>query len=584
MWGDVPPPTWNKVVQGCVSRLRKVLGVAAIETSPAGYRLDDPARRHRRPPLRADGPTQLGAAHPRRARPRRLRERRGAGAVARAGAARARGLGSRPDRGGAARRAAPGCRGDPPRRRACGPAGTGRCWPRPRPGSPRRRCGSAAGRCWRWPSTRPAGRATRLRTLHRARTVLGRRVGHRARPGPGRVGAGDPAPGPLARRRRRRCPSRAPSARTWGWCPTTSTTPTASSGATARSRPACDRLAAVGVLAVVGPSGSGKSSLVRAGVAAALQRNGRRVVVITPGAHPMDALTALPASGPVPVLVVDQCEEAVTLCDDPAEQAAFFAAARRPRRTRPAGHRPPRRPPRRRLRPPRLRPPRRARIAPVERDERSRPASRDRGSGPSGRPAAGAWSGRPAGPRGRRRAGRAAAAVARVAPDLATARGPHPHRRRLPGTPAGSEDRSPSRPRRSTTRSPTSSGHCSATCCCAWSRRPPKASRFAAASRGAPWPPTPNTNSSSSCSSRARLVTSDDDTVELAHESLARAWPRLRGWLDDDVEGQRILRHLAGAADTWDTMGRPDSELYRGVRLAQHARLAGPCRPRPHTD
>ena len=67
----------------------------------------------------------------------------------------------------------------------------------------------------------------------------------------------------------------------------------------------------------------------------------------------------------------------------------------------------------------------------------------------------------------------------------------------------------------------------------------------------------------------ARLVTSDGDVVELAHESLARAWPRLRGWLDDDVDGQRILRHLAGAADTWDTMGRPDSELYRGLRLAQ---------------
>ena len=68
---------------------------------------------------------------------------------------------------------------------------------------------------------------------------------------------------------------------------------------------------------------------------------------------------------------------------------------------------------------------------------------------------------------------------------------------------------------------------------------------------------------------RARLVTSDDETVELAHESLARAWPRLQTWLDDDVEGQRILRHLALTADAWDGMGRPDSELYRGVRLAQ---------------
>jgi hypothetical protein len=68
---------------------------------------------------------------------------------------------------------------------------------------------------------------------------------------------------------------------------------------------------------------------------------------------------------------------------------------------------------------------------------------------------------------------------------------------------------------------------------------------------------------------RARLVTSDDGVVELAHEALARVWPRLRAWLDDDVEGQRILRHLTVAADTWETMGRPDSELYRGVRLAQ---------------
>ena len=67
----------------------------------------------------------------------------------------------------------------------------------------------------------------------------------------------------------------------------------------------------------------------------------------------------------------------------------------------------------------------------------------------------------------------------------------------------------------------------------------------------------------------ARLVTSDDGVLEVTHEALARAWPRLRGWLDDDVEGQRILHHLSGAADAWDTLGRPDSELYRGVRLAR---------------
>ena len=43
----------------------------------------------------------------------------------------------------------------------------------------------------------------------------------------------------------------------------------------------------------------------------------------------------------------------------------------------------------------------------------------------------------------------------------------------------------------------------------------------------------------------------------------------MRGWLDEDSEGQRILRHLTVAADTWQAMSRPDTELYRGVRLAR---------------
>ena len=67
----------------------------------------------------------------------------------------------------------------------------------------------------------------------------------------------------------------------------------------------------------------------------------------------------------------------------------------------------------------------------------------------------------------------------------------------------------------------------------------------------------------------SRLVTSDDGVVELAHEALARAWPRLRGWLEDDLEGQQILHHLTQVADSWESLGRPESELYRGVRLAK---------------
>ncbi len=78
----------------------------------------------------------------------------------------------------------------------------------------------------------------------------------------------------------------------------------------------------------------------------------------------------------------------------------------------------------------------------------------------------------------------------------------------------------------------------------------------------------------------ARLLTTDEESVQISHEALAREWPRLKEWLADDVEGQRIMRHLGSAAAAWDAMGRPDSELYRGGRLtsAQHWRdTAGPA-------
>ena len=39
LWGDRPPASWNKIVPGCVFRLRQALGPAAIETTPHGYRL-----------------------------------------------------------------------------------------------------------------------------------------------------------------------------------------------------------------------------------------------------------------------------------------------------------------------------------------------------------------------------------------------------------------------------------------------------------------------------------------------------------------------------------------------------------------
>ncbi|MFF0016621.1 hypothetical protein [Streptomyces sp. NPDC005374] len=68
---------------------------------------------------------------------------------------------------------------------------------------------------------------------------------------------------------------------------------------------------------------------------------------------------------------------------------------------------------------------------------------------------------------------------------------------------------------------------------------------------------------------RGRLLTVDGTTVDLAHEALLAAWPRLRGWLDEDRERLRLHRALTGAALTWAELGRDTGALYRGTRLTQ---------------
>jgi WD40 repeat protein/class 3 adenylate cyclase/tRNA A-37 threonylcarbamoyl transferase component Bud32 len=66
----------------------------------------------------------------------------------------------------------------------------------------------------------------------------------------------------------------------------------------------------------------------------------------------------------------------------------------------------------------------------------------------------------------------------------------------------------------------------------------------------------------------ARLVTVEAGTVDVAHEALIREWPRLQGWLDEDRDGLRVQRHLTTAASAWEALGRDPAELYRGTRLA----------------
>ena len=66
----------------------------------------------------------------------------------------------------------------------------------------------------------------------------------------------------------------------------------------------------------------------------------------------------------------------------------------------------------------------------------------------------------------------------------------------------------------------------------------------------------------------SRLVTLGEGQAEVAHEALLREWPRLRGWLDEDVQGRRVHRHLSVATREWETRGRDAADLYRGARLA----------------
>lgn len=68
------------------------------------------------------------------------------------------------------------------------------------------------------------------------------------------------------------------------------------------------------------------------------------------------------------------------------------------------------------------------------------------------------------------------------------------------------------------------------------------------------------------------LTTGRDETgeevVDVSHEALIRGWPRLRGWIDADRGGLIIQRRLTDAAREWDALERESAALYRGARLA----------------
>ncbi len=116
-----------------------------------------------------------------------------------------------------------------------------------------------------------------------------------------------------------------------------------------------------------------------------------------------------------------------------------------------------------------------------------------------------------------------------------------------------------------------------------WTRR--AASRPAGCSCGWPTPTTAARSSVGRCLSPSwisttaarravvdafvarRLLAVDGDVLDVVHEALLTAWPRLARWLEDDAAGRAVRRHLVPAARDWERGGEPDDELYRGARL-----------------
>ncbi len=322
LWGNEWPASWPKVVHGCVSRLRKLLGNAAIDTAPTGYRLtlgDDELDHRTFERLLARSREALIGDDP--ARSAFLLDE---GLNLWRGKALADLDEWEPGRVEAAR--LEGLRMDAEEMRVEAEIRAGRASAVLE--QARTLVSQAPFRERRWAllatSLYQSGRQSdALGAVQRARTILVEELGL----DPGRELV------ELEQRLLRQDPSLTPGPQTEASliCPYRGLLPYDAEDADSffgrdDDIAAClRRLRESRVLVVVGPSGIGKSSLLRAGVVASLERSGTDVLLTRPGAHPLQSLSGLKPRGRQ-TLVVDQWEEAVTLCADPTEREKYFTA------------------------------------------------------------------------------------------------------------------------------------------------------------------------------------------------------------------------------------------------------------------
>ncbi|WP_171233334.1 protein kinase [Ruegeria sp. HKCCA4812] len=65
----------------------------------------------------------------------------------------------------------------------------------------------------------------------------------------------------------------------------------------------------------------------------------------------------------------------------------------------------------------------------------------------------------------------------------------------------------------------------------------------------------------------ARLLTVDDETVQITHEALLRSWPRLSRWIDRSRGDLRLRLRIVQMADDWIDSDRDADMLVSGARL-----------------
>lgn len=66
----------------------------------------------------------------------------------------------------------------------------------------------------------------------------------------------------------------------------------------------------------------------------------------------------------------------------------------------------------------------------------------------------------------------------------------------------------------------------------------------------------------------ARLLTCGEISLELSHEAVLWAWPRLAGWIDADRAGLRLRQRITEGASVWQEAGRREELLLQGAALA----------------